>query len=69
MEQERFWMADLQREVDTMRTEMVNTDGIDVWSQEMEGAISPILAILDDQMKNWRCGVEFLPICNTAHLL
>ena len=59
-------MAELQRELDTIRTDMVKTGHLEVWSQDMEGAINPVLSILDELMKNWRCVEEFQPILRTT---
>ena len=44
-------MDNLQREVYTMRADMVNNERLYVWSQEMEGAITPVWDKLDDRMK------------------
>ena len=37
---------------------MLKTDGLEFWSQEMEVAITPVFAILDELMKNMDIGGE-----------
>ena len=54
LDQERIKIYDIQREVDTMRMDMVKTDCPEFWSQEMEGDITPVLYILDEHMKKNR---------------
>ena len=53
LEQERFKMVDLQIEVDAMQMDIVKTYHLEFCSQEMEGDITPVLAILDERMKKW----------------
>ena len=51
-------MTELQRNIYTMRAERVKTDCLDVWSQEMQGAINPVLDILDQYMKRLEMGKQ-----------
>ena len=45
-------MANLKREVDEMRSDMVKSDSLELWSKDMEVAITPVLTILDEHMRN-----------------
>ena len=45
-------MTDLQRELVTMRIEMLNAEILDVWSEETDMAIIPVLNLLDERTNN-----------------
>ena len=49
-------MEIFQSEVDEMRSEMVKSDRLEIWSKYMEGATTPVLTILDDRMINTDIG-------------
>ena len=44
-------MDNLQIQVDEMRSEMIKTDSLDIWSKDMEGAITPVLSIFYGRMR------------------
>ena len=43
-----------------MWAEMFKTDRLEIWEKDMEGAITPVLYILDDQMRKLVIGVSII---------
>ena len=56
VDHERYAMANLQSQVDDLRTEMIKTDWLEMWDQDMEGATTPFLSILDNWMRKLEIG-------------
>ena len=58
-------MANIQIQVDEMQEEIIKTDWLNMWAEDMEGDITTFLSILDDHMRKleiWRgmtAGVSF----------
>ena len=45
-------MEEIHREVGVLWREMIIGSSLDIWSDEMNMAIAPVLAVLDELMKN-----------------
>ena len=59
-ENERYKVANIKRQLDEMRADMIDKNRLEMWAKDIEGIITPVFSILDDRMSKLEIGGEII---------